>query len=267
MKVLLEQLKYPKYSWKICSDLKVVSLLLGLQLVYIKHMCFLCLWDSRHDSNHYAVKVWPPRENPCVGTYNVKHQPLVDPIDVYLPPLHIKLGLMKNFVKAMDLHGERFKYLKELFRAEKSDAKLKVCIFVGPEIRKLMVDDGFQERLKTLELAAWEGFELVVNNFLGNYRHNEYAEMVDNMLKAYENLGSRMSLKMHFLFLHLDFFPPNLGAVSDEQGERFHQDISMMESRYQGKSDANMMRDFCWFLLRDCKRSSCKKKAKCLQHF
>ena len=100
-----------------------------LQLGYTKHMCFLCLWDSCLDSSHYAVEVWPPRENPCVGTYNVKYQPLVDPNDVYLPPLHIKLGLMTNFVKAMDLHGEGFKYLKELFGAEKSDAKLKAGIF------------------------------------------------------------------------------------------------------------------------------------------
>ncbi|CAH1994487.1 unnamed protein product [Acanthoscelides obtectus] len=27
----------------------------------------------------------------------------------------------------------------------------------------------------------------------------------------------------------------NLGAVSDEQGERFHQDIRTMETRYQGR--------------------------------
>ena len=164
----------------------------------------------------------------------------------------------------MDLHGEGFKYLKELFGAEKSHAKLKAGIFICPEIRKFMADDGSQERLNTIELAAREGFKLVVNNFLGNYRHNEYADMVDNMLKAYENLGSRMSLKMHFLHSLLDFFPPNLGAVSDEQGEWFHQDISVMESRYRGRSDANMMGDFWWFLLRDCKRSSYKRKAKCL---
>ena len=107
----------------------------------------------------------------------------------------------------------------------------------------------------------------MVDNFLANYRHNEYADMEDNMLKAYENLGSRISLKMHFLHSHLDFFPPNLGAVSDEPGKRFHQDIFVMESRYQGRSNANMMGDFCWFLLRDCKRSSYKRKAKCLQHF
>ena len=43
MKILLDLLEYPKYTWKICSDLKVVSLLRELQLGYTKHMCFLCL--------------------------------------------------------------------------------------------------------------------------------------------------------------------------------------------------------------------------------
>ncbi len=43
-----------------------------------------------------------------------------------------------------------------------------------------------------------------------------------------------MSLKIHFLHSHLDFFPVNLGAESDEQGERFHQDMLTLENRYQG---------------------------------
>jgi len=34
-----------------------------------------------------------------------------------------------------------------------------------------------------------------------------------------------MSLKIHFLKSHLDFFPENLGEVRDEHGERFRQDI------------------------------------------
>jgi hypothetical protein len=38
-----------------------------------------------------------------------------------------------------------------------------------------------------------------------------------------------MSLKLHFLDFHLNFFPQNLGELSDEHGERFHQDISIME--------------------------------------
>jgi hypothetical protein len=37
-------------------------------------------------------------------------------------------------------------------------------------------------------------------------------------------MGCNMSLKIHFLESHLDFFPENLGEVSDEHGERFHQD-------------------------------------------
>ena len=102
MKILLDLLEYPKYTWKICSDLKFVSLLLELQLGYTKHMCFLCLWDSRQDNSHYAVKVWPPRQSSQIEKHNVQHQPLVSSTRVLLPPLHIKLGLMKNFVKAID---------------------------------------------------------------------------------------------------------------------------------------------------------------------
>ncbi|GBN72113.1 hypothetical protein AVEN_106987-1, partial [Araneus ventricosus] len=46
-------------------------------------------------------------------------------------------------------------------------------------------------------------------------------------------LGCHMSIKLHFLHRKLADFPKNLGAVSDEQGERFHQDLKVMEVRYQ----------------------------------
>ena len=75
------------------------------------------------------------------------------------------------------------------------------------------------------------------------------------MLKAYKQLGARMSLKMHFLHSHLDF-PPNLGEESDEEEKRFHQNISEIERRYQGRFDANMMGDFCRYLQRESKGSS-----------
>ena len=68
------------------------------------------------------------------------------------------------------------------------------------------------------------------------------------MIEAFRSLSSRMSLKLHFLHSHLEFFPDNLGAVSDEHGERFHQDIAVVETHYKGKSNANMMGDYCWFL-------------------
>ena len=56
---------------------------------------------------------------------------------------------------------------------------------------------------------------------------------------------------MHFLHSHLAFFPENLGAVSDEQGEQFQQDIQVMEKRYQGFWKESMLADHCWMLYRD----------------
>ena len=38
--------------------------------------------------------------------------------------------------------------------------------------------------------------------------------------------GCNMSLKLHFLQSHLNFFKEDMAAVSDENGEHFHQDIA-----------------------------------------
>ena len=86
---------------------------------------------------------------------------------------------------------------------------------------------------------------------MGKYEAENFVEIVENLLQAYQRLGCRMSLKLYFLHAHLDFFPTNLGAVSDEHGKQFHQDIAWIESRYKGKFNASMMGDYCWFLRRD----------------
>ena len=113
MDLLLRLTKYKDHTWNICGDVKVVSLLLGLQLGYAKHMRFLCLWNSRDEENHYKRVDWPSRTEHVVGKYNVKHPVLIDPQKVFLPPLHIKLSLMRNFVKGMDDQGSGFQYLKK----------------------------------------------------------------------------------------------------------------------------------------------------------
>lgn len=69
-----------------------------------------------------------------------------------------------------------------------------------------------------------------------------------------------MSLKIHFLHSHLEFFPENLGAVSDEHGERFHQDIAHMEKRYNGKCSINMLADYCWEINRETLETSYKRR-------
>ena len=43
-----------------------------------------------------------------------------------------------------------------------------------------------------------------------------------------------MSLKVHFLASHLHFFQKNLGNVSNEHGERFHQEIAAIEKGTRG---------------------------------
>ena len=72
-----------------------------------------------------------------------------------------------------------------------------------------------------------------------------------DLLQAYQRLGCQVSLKLHFFHVHLDFFPPNFRAVDDEHGERFHRDITLIESRYKGKSNASMMGDYCWSMQRE----------------
>ena len=73
------------------------------------------------------------------------------------------------------------------------------------------------------------------------------------MLICFEALRCRMSLKVHFLHAHLNYFPQNLGDMSEEHGECFHQNIKSMETLYQGRWDVSMIADYCWCLKRDCK--------------
>ena len=59
-----------------------------------------------------------------------------------MPPLHIKLGLTKNFVKAMNRNGTAFLYLRQKFPLL-NDAKIQEGVFTGPDIRSLLRDEVF----------------------------------------------------------------------------------------------------------------------------
>jgi hypothetical protein len=131
LKELLNKLEYSKYGWHICGELKVVFLLMGLQLGYTKFCCFLCDWDSRAKTLHYLKRDWPQRKSLKVREKNVQHPALAEWHKIFLPPLHIKLGLMKNFVKVMGQTGSAFKYRAEKF-PRLSEAKIKERVFVGP---------------------------------------------------------------------------------------------------------------------------------------
>jgi hypothetical protein len=54
------------------------------------------------------VKHWKRRQKLSPGERNVVHDPSVDAAKVFLPPLHIKLGLVNNLVRAMKKDGPVF---------------------------------------------------------------------------------------------------------------------------------------------------------------
>ena len=109
----------------------MVNFLLGQQGGYTKHPCFLCYWDSRATDQHWVKKDWPAQEDLAVGDKNIINEPLVNRDCIILPSLHIKLGLMKQFVKALDKDGNCFNYIAKTF-PNLSMEKLKAGIFDGP---------------------------------------------------------------------------------------------------------------------------------------
>lgn len=255
IKFVLDKIKYSEHKWQICGDLKIITMMLGQQSGFTKYSCFLCLWDSRARKKHYTQKNWETRKSLDVGKYNVVKQQLVDPAKILLPPLHIKLGLMKQFVKALDKNGNCFQYLMLKF-TNKSEAKIKEGIFDGPEIRKCFRDEKFPSIMTEIEKAAWFSFRDVSEKFLGKGKGYECSKMVEDMVNNFQKLGCLMNLKLHFLDSHLDYFPENICDYSEEQGERFHQDLKEMERRYQGRWDINMLADYCWMLKRDTEESN-----------
>lgn len=98
---------------------------------------------------------------------------------------------------------------------------------------------------------AWNAFPDVLHNIHGNRTADNYQEIVEELLLSLQALGCRMSIKVLYLQSHLCAFPGNLGDVSKEQGERSSQVIQIMDERYQGRRDSNMMADHCWALMKD----------------
>ena len=141
---------------------------------------------------------------------------------------------MKQYVKSLDKGGECFKYICQKF-SFLSYEKMKVGVFNGPKIQQLLKDKEFIETMSPKEKNGWIAFSQVVNNFLANTKSPKYKEIVKTLLDNFYKLGCSMSVKVHFLHSHLEYFLENLGALSEEQGERFHQDIKIMEKRYQGR--------------------------------
>ena len=79
-----------------------------------------------------------------------------------------------------------------------------------------------------------------MHGVLKRNKENSYENFLETLLQRYCKLRNRMSLKIHHLYFHLDFFRLSLNDVSKEHGEYFHQNIQVVK-KYQERWDETMI--------------------------
>ena len=67
---------------------------------------------------------------------------------------------------------------------------------------------------------------------VGNVKSPHWKKVVSRTVDSFQKLKCSMSLKLYFMDSYVEYFPENLRDYSEEQSERFHQDIKVMEQRY-----------------------------------
>jgi len=72
-----------------------------------------------------------------------------------------------------------------------------------------MQNKQFDEGLNETERNAWLSFKRVCKDVLGNHKAVSYQDVVQDLLTSYNIMGCNMSLKIHFMESHSDFFPEN----------------------------------------------------------
>lgn len=107
-------------------------------------------------------------------------------------------------------------YLQYFF-PKQSEAKVKVGAFSGQQIKKILECKEFPKRLPRKKKPAWDSFVTMVWSFLDNYKAENYVEPVKTLMKNYDKMGCRMSLKVNILDAYLDKFKENMGAYLESK--------------------------------------------------
>lgn len=144
--------------------------------------------------------------------------------------MHINLGLLINFAVALNKDGRAFAFLTKIFTRTSETKQKAWVIFDGNQIRELIKNPNFYERI---ENKKWNA-KSTVTNFLSNHRSLEYERVVEKFLWRFQALGARMSMKIHYL---IQFSSENCGDFSEDEGEQFHRDTKVMQERYKALLD------------------------------
>ena len=125
------------------------------------------MWDSRAREKRWNWKEWSICETLKAGMPNIVNNPMVSLEKIIFPPLHIKLGLMEQFVKVLNTDGECFQHIFSVLPGL-SFEKFKASVFNGPQICALVHDQEFARKMKDKERTAWLSVVVVMANILSN---------------------------------------------------------------------------------------------------
>jgi len=104
-----------------------------------------------------------------------------------LPPLNIKQGLIKNFVRATDQTAPAFRYLAQKFPGICA-TKIKEGVFINSLICMLYRGKQYDGILIGNDKTAMSDSRLVAANFLGNNKAVKCNTLAKNILLFYHKL-------------------------------------------------------------------------------
>ena len=114
-------MKYNQFSWKVIGDFTMVVFLMGLQGGLTKFPCYLCIGIAETLMRTTIGEYGPKKLHFCWKKQS-QWEPLIYPSKILMPPMHIKLGLIKQFVKALDRNSE-FEFEFEFISPNKNSRK------------------------------------------------------------------------------------------------------------------------------------------------
>lgn len=118
----------------------------------------------------------------------------VGPQKILFSPLHIKFVSWKFFL-ALDKDSLASIYLQGLF-PKLSEANDNSGVFVGIQVKKEFPRSSLGQK-KT----AWNNFIARVRSFLESPKDENYDEFVETLVRNFDKMGHKMSIKGHILDL------------------------------------------------------------------
>lgn len=113
------------------------------------------------------------------------------------------------------------------------------------------------------EKQTYKALRPVITNFMGNKKGSYYKNIVGDMFEKFQKLGCNISLKIPFLYSHLDYFLQSARSRVRGFSSRYQRDVKMIPGTWNMQIIAN----YCWLLKRDDPQQIYKKKVVTKRHF